>query len=88
MCAKPQRVRRLRTSTFCVHERKSLIPNDLKRVMCDNRGMVQKRPFSGNTRGLGADADRSRVGEFTRVPACRARAQLRANRVYPRSSSQ
>jgi len=27
-----------------------------------NLGMVQKRPFSGNTRDLSADPDRSRVG--------------------------
>ena len=52
-------------------------------------GMVQKPPFSGNTRGLSADPDRSRVGAGLRDPPVDVlRLQFRENRVYPRSSSQ
>src|SRR5208337_766601 len=52
-------------------------------------GMVQKRPFSGNTWALSAHPDRSRVGagvceSLAAVPGL----QLRENRVYPSSSSQ
>ena len=56
---------------------------------CHNKGMVQQRPFSANTRDPSADPDRSRVGTGLReslvaVPGF----QFRENRVYPRSSSQ
>ena len=52
-------------------------------------GMVQKRPFSGNTRDLSADSDRSRVGAGLRESlAAVLGLQFRENRVYPRSSSQ
>ena len=52
-------------------------------------GMVQKRRFSGNTRNLGADPDRSRVGAgFRESLAAMLGLQFRENRVYPRSSSQ
>jgi hypothetical protein len=52
-------------------------------------GMVQKRPFSGNTRDLSADPDRSRVGAgFRESLAAVLGVQFRENRVYPRSSSQ
>ena len=52
-------------------------------------GMVQKRPFSGNTRDLSADPDRSRVGAGLRDPLVAVLGlQFRENRVYPRSSSQ
>ena len=52
-------------------------------------GMVQKRPFSGNTRDLSADPDRSRVGAgFRESLAAVLGLQFRENRVYPRSSSQ
>src|SRR5271157_2747663 len=52
-------------------------------------GMVQKHPFSGNTRDLSADPDRSRVGAGLRESlAAVLGLQFRENRVYPRSSSQ
>ena len=52
-------------------------------------GMVQKRRFSGNTRNLSADPDRSRVGAgFRESLAAMLGLQFRENRVYPRSSSQ
>ena len=53
-------------------------------------GMVQKRPFSGNTRDLSADPDRSRVGGAGLRESLVAvlGLQFRENRVYPRSSSQ
>ena len=52
-------------------------------------GMVQKRPFSGNTRDLSADPDRSRVGAGLRESLVAVLGlQFRENRVYPRSSSQ
>ena len=52
-------------------------------------GMVQKRPFSGNTRDLSADPDRSRVGAGLRESLVAVLGlQPRENRVYPRSSSQ
>jgi len=52
-------------------------------------GMVQKRRFSGNTRNLSADRDRSRVGAgFRESLAAVLGLQFRENRVYPRSSSQ
>ena len=55
----------------------------------ENPGMVQKRPFSGNTRDLSADPDRSRVGAGLRESlAAVLGLQFRENRVYPRSSSQ
>jgi len=51
--------------------------------------MVQKRPFSGNTRALSADPDRSRVGAGLRESLVAVLGlQVRENRVYPRSSSQ
>ena len=54
-----------------------------------NVGMVQKRPFSGNTRALSADPDRSRVGAGLRESLVAVLGlQVRENRVYPRSSSQ
>jgi hypothetical protein len=41
------------------------------------KGMVQKRPFSGNTRARSADPDRSpRWSGFTRVSGCRAGASV------------
>jgi hypothetical protein len=47
-------------------------------------GMVQKRPFSGNTRDLGADPDRSRIGAGLRESlAAVLGLQFRENRVYP-----
>ena len=52
-------------------------------------GMVQKRPFSGNTRDLSADPDRSRVGAGLHESLVAVLGlQVRENRVYPRSSSQ
>jgi hypothetical protein len=52
-------------------------------------GMVQKRPFSGNTWDLSADADRSRVGAGVRDSLVTALGlQFWENRLYPRSSSQ
>src|SRR5271157_1741288 len=52
-------------------------------------GMVQKRPFSGNTWDLSADPDRSRVGTGLRESLVAVLVlQFRENRVYPRSSSQ
>ena len=52
-------------------------------------GMVQKRPFSGNTRDLRADPDRCRVGAGLRESLVAVLGpQFRENRVYPRSSSQ
>src|SRR5208282_282779 len=52
-------------------------------------GMVQKRPFSGNTWALSAHPDRSRVGAGLRESlAAVLGLQFRENRVYPRSSSQ
>ena len=52
-------------------------------------GMVQKRPFSGNTRDLSADPDRSRVGAGLRESLVAVLGlQFRENRVYPRSFSQ
>ena len=54
-----------------------------------NAGMVQKRRFSGNTRNLSADPDRSRVGAgFRESLTAMLGLQFRENRVYPRSSSQ
>ena len=51
--------------------------------------MVQKRPFSGNTRDLNADPDRCRVGAGLRESLVAVLGpQFRENRVYPRSSSQ
>ena len=51
--------------------------------------MVQKPPFSGNTRDLSADPDRSRVGAGLRESLVAVLGlQFRENRVYPRSSSQ
>jgi lactoylglutathione lyase len=52
-------------------------------------GMVQKGPFQGNTRNIRVYLDRTRVGagfceHLVAVPGL----QLRANRVYPRSSNQ
>ena len=59
------------------------------RVFSTNLGMVQKRPFSGNTRALSADPDRSRVGAGLRESLVAVLGlQVRENRVYPRSSSQ
>ncbi len=47
-------------------------------------GMVQKRPFSGNTRALSADPDRSRVGAGLRESLVAVLGlQFRENRVYP-----
>jgi len=55
----------------------------------DDPGMVQKHPFSGNTRDLSADPDRSRVGAGLRESLAAVRGlQFCENRVYPRSSSQ
>src|SRR5208337_4221539 len=52
-------------------------------------GMVQKRPFSGNTWALSAHPDRSRVGAGVRESlAAVLGLQFRENRVYPSSSSQ
>ena len=52
-------------------------------------GMVQERPFSGNTWDLSADPDRSRVAAGLRESlAAVLGLQFRENRVYPRSSSQ
>jgi len=68
---------------------KSLFPMALG--SCGHRitGMVQKRPFSGNTRALSADPDRSRVGAGLRESLVAVLGlQVRENRVYPRSSSQ
>src|SRR5271157_4083350 len=46
-------------------------------------GMVQKHPFSGNTRDLSADPDRSRVGAGLRESlAAVLGLQFRENRVY------
>ena len=54
-----------------------------------NYGMVQERPFTGNTWDLSADPDRSRVGAgFRESLAAMLALQFRENRVYPRSSSQ
>jgi len=36
--------------------------NDLELALLEEMGMVQKRPFSGNTWALSADPERSRVG--------------------------
>ncbi len=61
----------------------------LPRVNLFIAGMVQKRPFSGNTRDLSADPDRSRVGAGLRESLVAVLGlQFRENRVYPRSSSQ
>jgi len=55
----------------------------------EKTGMVQKHLFSGNTRDLSADPDRSRVGAGLRESlAAVLGLQFRENRVYPRSSSQ
>jgi hypothetical protein len=52
-----------------------------------SHGMVQKRPFSGNTRDLSADPDRSRVGAGLRESLVAVLGlQFRENRVYPMSS--
>ena len=52
-------------------------------------GMVQKRLFSGNTRDLSADPDRSRVRAGLRECLVAVLGlQVRENRVYPKSSSQ
>ena len=54
-----------------------------------NFGMVQERPFSGNTWDLSADPHRSRVAAGLRESlAAVLGLQFRENRVYPRSSSQ
>ena len=41
---------------------------EMKRKLTEYFGMVQKRPFSGNTRDLSADPDRSRVGAGYATP--------------------
>ena len=47
-------------------------------------GMVQQRPFSGNTRDPSADPDRSRVGTGLRESLVAVQGfQFRENRVYP-----
>jgi hypothetical protein len=52
-------------------------------------GMVQKRPISGNTWTLSAHPERSRVrAGLSDFVVDVLKPQLRANRVYPRSSSQ
>src|SRR5208283_4790117 len=62
---------------------------EVHRLQAENLGMVQKHPFSGNTRDLSADPDRSRVGAGLRESlAAVLGLQFRENRVYPRSSSQ
>ena len=77
----------------------SLIPTGFRRnplsyrrlamILASISGMVQKRPFSGNTRALSADPDRSRVGAGLRESLVAVLGlQVRENRVYPRSSSQ
>src|SRR5208337_234105 len=77
----------------------SLIPTGFRRnplsyrrlamILASISGMVQKRRFSGNTRNLSADLDRSRVGAgFRESLAAMLGLQFRENRVYPRSSSQ
>ena len=70
----------------------NLIPTALNnngQVAGEFVGMVQKRPFSGNTRDLSADPDRSRVGAGLRESLVAVLGlQFRENRVYPRSSSQ
>ena len=68
---------------------KPLFHHVLQCVSCWKKGMVQKRRFSGNTRNLSADPDRSRVGAgFRESLAAMLGLQFRENRVYPRSSSQ
>jgi hypothetical protein len=53
------------------------------------KGMVQKRPISGNTWALSAHPERSRVRAVLGDSVVDVlKPQLRANRVYPRSSSQ
>ena len=60
-----------------------------RQIRVRNMGMVQKHPFSGNTRDLSADPDRSRVGAGLRKSLVAVLGlQFRENRVYPRSSSQ
>ena len=69
--------------------RKGLQPRNLRDRGWGKHGMVQKRPFSGNTRDLSADPDRSRVGAGLRESLVALLGpQFRENRVYPRSSSQ
>ena len=54
-----------------------------------NLAWFKNAGFSGNTRNLSADPDRSRVGAgFLESLAAVLGLQFRANRVYPRSSSQ
>ena len=61
----------------------------LESAFLEEIGMVQKRRFSGNTRNLSADPDRSRVGAgFRESLVAVLGLQFRENRVYPRSSSQ
>jgi hypothetical protein len=65
------------------------IDQEFRRHHAQFDGMVQKRPFSGNTWDLSADPDRSRVGAGLFEPLIAVLGlQLRENRVYPRSSSQ
>src|SRR5208337_2518416 len=67
----------------------SLSGKGLESAFLEEIGMVQKHPFSGNTRDLSADPDRSRVGAGLRESlAAVLGLQFRENRVYPRSSSQ
>ena len=67
----------------------SLTHREFRRHLAAQRGMVQKRPFSGNTRDLSADPDRSRVGAGLRESLVALLGlQFCENRVYPRSSSQ
>ena len=68
---------------------KAIPQSDLWGRSSANFGMVQKRLFSGNTRDLGADRDRSRGGVGLRESlAALLGLQLSENRLYPRSSSQ
>ena len=72
-----------------VCEEEDIVPGEARGFKSTNSGMVQKRRFSGNTRNLSADPDRSRVGAgFRESLAAMLGLQFRENRVYPRSSSQ
>ena len=62
---------------------------DTRHQLSPKLGMVQKRPFSGNTWDFSADPDRSRVGAGLREALVAGlELQFCENRVYPRSSSQ
>ncbi len=49
-------------------ENDRVLQTAVDRFVLGKKGMVQKRPFSGNTRDLSADPDRSRVGAGLRDP--------------------